>query len=321
MFTPRSQAYDAFAYQPQLCVVVVVQPQNAHFLTACLNSLKQQDYAAMQVIIAAANGWAAKENLDTEGLQTSTLVVAHWANAANEAIKQHMAHYYCFLDANEGLSPDAIAQLLTVLQNENEKDRPDWLAGTAVFKRENGSIINQSPVKKPKLLSRFSLAEGYWLHDAAVWYSRRALNSVGRFKAVAVPKLDYYIRLEELFYDAQPSPAVLAYNTVLANPLALNYEANALEANNLAGYIKHRHNKDLSFKQVQEVEELMDKQRPHMQQLKINFAAAKGHKLAAFGLWLGYVMSNPGRLFLPSNWALLGHVFNGAKGFHPYKGL
>ncbi len=199
----------------QPLVSVIVPCYNyAHYLPPCLDSVLRQSYQAVQLILV--DDGSTDNTTDVAATYGGRLEVIHKANAGlsaarNTGIEAARGQYVLFLDADDVLHPDSIAQRVRFLSRNPEVDVAVCTSRNFSRRPQLRSPFGHWHLPKSKLrlhLAHFNIAPPH-----AYLLRRNVVDKVGGFDESlgACEDYDYWLRAVAAGFSFAASPGLVYY--------------------------------------------------------------------------------------------------------------
>ncbi|CAA9395623.1 MAG: hypothetical protein AVDCRST_MAG93-9956 [uncultured Chloroflexia bacterium] len=183
---------------PAALISVIIPCYNqAHFLAEAIDSVLAQDYPVIEIIVVDDGSYDATAVVATDYAEVRYI---HQANqglsgARNTGLAASRGHYLVFLDADDRITPNALRDGWTCLQ-----EHPDcaFVSGHHRYINADGSLRNDyrpEPIDDDPYLAL--LERNYIGMHATVMYTRDVFEAVGLFDTTLKSCEDYdlYLRI------------------------------------------------------------------------------------------------------------------------------
>ncbi|HLT09064.1 MAG TPA: glycosyltransferase family A protein [Cyclobacteriaceae bacterium] len=141
-----------------LVSVIIPTYGRPKFLPRCIESVCQQSYRNIEIVVVDDNGQGQAQQVETERVVTSIecdlplTYIVHERNGGGSAARNTGAasakgEFLCFLDDDDEYYPDRIAKQIEVLKHKNSEDHLIKACTNLVIRRKGGIEVDRQPPK------------------------------------------------------------------------------------------------------------------------------------------------------------------------------
>lgn len=180
--------------------VTIITPSynQGQYLEETIRSILLQNYPNLEFIIV--DGGSKDESLEV--IRKYEKWITYWVSekdkgtyeAMNKGLAKMTGQYWCVVNSDDILMPNAIAQAVNYFQLHQDCH---WLTATTHSINEFSSIKYTFIPEKPSTnVAGLSFLERCWIRHPSTFLSRKAFDTIGYFEAIDILDYDYWIKLE-----------------------------------------------------------------------------------------------------------------------------
>ncbi|MDT3766197.1 glycosyltransferase family 2 protein [Priestia filamentosa] len=170
--------------------IVIPTYKRPDFLERAIDSILNQDYKNLEIIIVDDNGWGTPEQIQTykkiekyEDMENFKYI-AHEKNlngscARNTGIKNSSGDYICFLDDDDQFMPNKVSEQLRLLESQDENWGACYAGHTRVY--PTGVRFKHIPEKRGDLYFDILAGKIDLCAGSTLMIKREVINKVGHF--------------------------------------------------------------------------------------------------------------------------------------------
>ncbi|SFC04316.1 Glycosyltransferase involved in cell wall bisynthesis [Flexibacter flexilis DSM 6793] len=185
------------SFLPKVSIITPSYNQG-QYLEETIRSILLQNYPNLEFIII--DGGSKDESVEV--IRKYEKWITHWVSerdkgtyeAMNKGLAQMTGQYWCIVNSDDILMPNAIAQAVDYF-----RQNPDcqWLTATThsidEFSRVKYTFFPEMPQTK---VAGLSFLDRCWIRHPATFLSRKTFDTIGFFAPIDILDYDYWIKLE-----------------------------------------------------------------------------------------------------------------------------
>ncbi len=181
--------------------IIVPSFNQADFLEENLQSIIGQDYENKEIIVIDGGS----SDKSTEVLRKYDDQIDYWISepdkgtfdANNKAMRLMTGDYWCIINSDDVMAPDALKLVAEVIEVTGEK----WVTGGVDLIDKNSKIRQSVQVKLPKYKTGgLRLATNNSIYHPSTYIHCSIIDEVGYFHSTDIMDYEYWLRMEDSGY-------------------------------------------------------------------------------------------------------------------------
>ena len=196
-----NKIFNKLNYSPKITIITPSYNQEAYIEKNIL-SVINQDYPNLEHIII--DGGSTDDSIKI--IKRYERHLTYWISekdkgtydANNKALKIMSGDYWCIVNSDDYLLPNAISHVVKEIQKFPEEK---WLCGGEYMVDENDMILSKRIPKAPRPIEGYTFFHGCWISHPAVFLHADVIKRVGFFRPSHVMDMDYWLSMEKMGYS------------------------------------------------------------------------------------------------------------------------